>query len=183
MTEINEVPKRCNFRGCINELSSDAAFTLCETCRTLYVSERVTLLSDPFSSRATNVKDAITSQLITAMSGSEVLALQTNLQYLYLEVCKIVKLHGLEQATPRSRAKLTEGEEIEKARRTNSNVEPARRIAGRIAAEKLSKLQKQMKTLGCKDPTGKKGLCPSCQHSNEAKRIFSDIAPSEDLGF
>ncbi len=172
---------RCNFRGCENTIPKGHHFKMCETCRTMYVTERLTLMVDPFSSRETVVKDRITSQLIIAQTAAEVLATQANLQYLYLEYSKVIKLYGLEPTN--KRVKQTLEEQVEEARATGRNVETRSQRNVTVVKEKLNKLQKQMKALGCKDPSGKKGLCPDCTHQSEANRIFNDVAPDGDLGF
>ncbi len=172
---------RCNFRGCTNELPTDAPFKMCEVCRTMYVTERVTLLVDPFSSREKHVKDKWLSQLITGQTAAEVLQMRSNLEFLYLEYSKVIKLHGIEPTT--KRVKQTLEEQVEDARKTGSNVKTRSNANVAVVKEKLNKLQKQMKALGCKDPSGKKGLCVDCAHEREARRIFNDVAPDGDLGF
>lgn len=189
---LSQLPqiKKCNFRGCITELAPDAAFNVCETCRVLYVSERITLLNDPFSSRIDVVKDTFIASNIVMMTAQEVLNWQSNLQFMYLEICKIVKLHGLEPTSKRAKQSLEE--QIDEARNLTKNVETRSRVNVARAKETLNKLQKQMKALGCKDPKGKlrgnDNECTmpdgtQCTHEAEAKRIFGSVAPDGELGF
>lgn len=174
--------QRCNFRGCMNDLPKDAPFKMCEVCRTVYVTERVTLLTDPFSNREPVVKDRIMSQTIEAQTAAEVLQTAANLEYLYLEYRKVIKLHGLEPTS--KRAKLSLAEQVDEARATGRNVETRSKASITRTKETLNKLQKQMKALGCKDPSGKNGLCSDCRHQKEAQRIFSDVvSPNGELEF
>ena len=184
----------CNFRGCQNEVLSDSAFKMCEVCRTIFVTERLTLLVDPFSSRAEHVKSQITTQLITAQSAAEVLATRDNLQYMYLEYSKVIKLHGIEPKE--KRVKLTLAEQVEEARSTQTNVRSVAASTKTKIKEKLTLLQRQMKALGCKDPSGRKrngskdengkvrmvDTCINCEHEMRARAVFNDESPT-DLGF
>ena len=171
----------CGFRGCPNPIPENSPFKMCETCRIVFVTERTALMTTPFEPRADHIKHKFIGEQIINLTAAEVLEMQSQLQFLYLEYSKIIKLHGLEPTS--KRAKLSLEEQIEEAREQNRNVETRSSKNVKAQKEKLSKLQKQMKALGCNDPSGKKGTCPDCTHEAEAKRIFNDVAPDGDLGF
>jgi hypothetical protein len=170
----------CGFRGCQSNITPDNPFKMCEVCRTIVVTEKLTLLVDPFHNYESKHKDKFLNEAIVSQTAAEVLQTRANLEYLYLEYSKVIKLYGIEPSS--KKAKQTVQEEIDEARTLNKNVETRSLANKKKAKEVLSKLQKQMKAIGCKDPARKTGACVDCNHEKEAKRIFNDELAG-DVGF
>lgn len=86
----------CGYNGCPVELDADQLFRHCESCRILKAANAARFLIDPCSP-ILDVKEyqGQTQTLLTELTGEEILRYMEKLEEQYLNVCKLVKLHGL----------------------------------------------------------------------------------------
>lgn len=157
----------CNFRKCQNELGDSPTFKLCDTCRILDNSERLMSVLDPtYANRPRFAVDNI-EHFITQMTGEEFIRLQSNLEFVYLEVCKRVLLYKPTQAP--KRVKLTLVEQIEQGRASVIDNDISAKRTKKKSAARLTAIARQMNALGCSEDC--RGLS-TCTHEAQALRIF-----------
>lgn len=166
---------KCRYRNCTLEVPESSDFKMCDACRVLDNRDRVAIILDPTAPSRPAHSEHVIEVLITQMSGAETLRFHSNLEYLYLEMCKVKKLHSPEPTN--RRVKLTLEEQIEEGRSAVEKRSIKNKIAKKSAKKKESVLDKQMNLLGCSIECRDNYNTGECPHAKEAKRIFND-----DLG-
>lgn len=156
-------------RGCPNEAAE--GFNLCDICRILDMSDALRICVDPTSPTPTaHLKEVVEQRIITRMTGDETLRFITNIENVYLELCKVRLL--LKPKVTDRRVKLSLEEEITTGR---SAIPTAKeKVAKKAAKKKDSILDKQMNLLGCSQVCRDSHNAYGCPHYLQAKKIYED---------
>lgn len=146
--ETNSI-KKCEGEKCSNTLPLNSQFPYCEVCRTLISRNSLTILLDPHSPHPTHThlqRLHVHTQMLTALSGEEVIRLVQNLEDVYLNTKKHIMANKVETST--QRAKHTMGEEHHSAVSANRSMSPAEKTHKKYAKIKQSRAEKLTKLVG-----------------------------------
>lgn len=95
--------KPCAYKDCRNTIPTAHQFPYCDVCRVLMTRNALTVLQDPFSPQpiSQHVKAQLHTELLTSLTGEEILRFIIRQEETYLAVKGYIKLHKIGEATPR----------------------------------------------------------------------------------
>lgn len=138
--------KPCATQNCPNEILADSEFPTCEVCRVISNRNAVALLLDPNAPQALSIRRERVNQVITNMRADEMLAFVANVEYVYLEFQKVIKLHGI--GNEKKKAFKSLAEQIEEGRESVERVSIRARQAKTREKKKESNIEKLAKKFG-----------------------------------
>ena len=140
---MTPVPPITKCRSCSRPIDQTAIANMCNDCRILSNADAMRLCIDPESPNNTVWREPIVQRLIAQMTGEEFIAWRTQIEGIYLDLCRVQQQHGITSSKRRVAKSLEDSiREAEDAgdpiQRQLRNIDPLHKAVDKRAKRKKS---------------------------------------------